>query len=87
LLFEAVGYQRTEIWCDSPQAGQYRVRDLWNGHWDFESFRVRFQGEFEEFQSWIVADRVIEREELIGMYYEKDPDERNPGDEGEMVPG
>jgi hypothetical protein len=74
LLSRAKGYLHTDVWCESPISAQYRVRDFWNWHRDFEIFRARFQDEFERFVEWLRSERLIEKEEFLGAYYEK------PGD-------
>jgi hypothetical protein len=71
LLYEADGYLLSEVWCESPQTSQYRVRDFWSWHRNFERFRARFQSEFERFENWLRSDGVIEREQFLGAYYEK----------------
>jgi hypothetical protein len=81
LLYEADGYLLTEVWCESPESRQYRVRDLWNWHRNFETFRARFQREYEQLEGWIVSEGLIERERFLGAYYE-----RRDGDEDELVP-
>ena len=86
LLSQADGYLVTEVWCESLDSRQYRVRDSWSWHRNFETFRARFQREFERFESWIVSERLIEKEQFLGADYErKDGDE--DGDEDELVPG
>ena len=71
LLSQADGYLGTEVWCESPESRQYRVKDFWNWHRDFEIFRARFQREFERFESWIVSEGLIEKEQFLGAYYER----------------
>jgi hypothetical protein len=84
LLSQLDGYLVTEVWCESEESRQYRVRDFWNWHRSFETFRALFQREFERFESWIVSERLIEREQFLGAYYER----RNEhGDEDELVRG
>jgi hypothetical protein len=58
---------------------QYRVRDFWRGHQDFESFRTQFQSEYERLESWLRSDEVIEKEQFVGNYYEE------PGDEDDFI--
>jgi hypothetical protein len=84
LLSQADGYLVTEIWCEAQESRQYRVRDFWNWHRNFETFRARFQREFERFESWIVAEKLIEKEQFLGAYYER---RDGSGDEDEFVPG
>ena len=71
LLGRADGYLQTECWCESPESGQYRVRDFWNWHRNFEIFRARFHEEFERFEEWVRSERLMEREQFLGAYYEK----------------
>jgi hypothetical protein len=73
-LFGVEGYLLTEVWCESPESRQYRVRDFWSWHRDFENFRAHFQSEYERFESWIVSERLIEKEEFLGAYYEEQSD-------------
>jgi DNA gyrase inhibitor GyrI len=35
---------------------------------------VRFQEEFERFVEWLRSERLIEKEEFLGAYYEKPED-------------
>jgi hypothetical protein len=71
LLYQADGYLLTECWCESPEAAQYRVRDFWSWHRNFEIFRSRFHSEFERFEGWVRSERLVEREQVLGAYYEK----------------
>ncbi len=54
---------------------QYRVKDFWRWHRNFESFRERFQSEYERFESWLVSDKVVEKEQFVGAYYQELGDE------------
>jgi hypothetical protein len=71
LLGKADGYLKTEMRSESPESTQYRVRDFWSWHRNFEIFRARFQSEFDRFGEWLRLERVIEREQFVGAYYEK----------------
>jgi hypothetical protein len=71
LLYKSEGYLATEVWCESPESRQYRVRDFWTWHRSFENFRSRFQSEYERFGSWILSDGLIEKEQFLGAYYEE----------------
>ena len=75
LLSGADGYLETRVWCESPEARQYRVKDFWSWHRNFEVFRARFQSEFERFESWIAVRRLIQKEQFLGAYYEKFEDD------------
>ena len=72
---------KTEIYCESPESAQYRVRDFWSWHRNFEVFRTRFQSEFERFEEWLRLERLIEKEQFLGAYYEKFEE----GDEEDLV--
>jgi hypothetical protein len=82
LLSEAEGYQRTESRCESPEEGRYRVRDFWSWHRGFEIFRGQQQTRYERFESWIFGERLIEREQFLGAYYED-----RGGDDDSMLTG
>jgi len=71
LLYRSDGYLLTECWCESPESAQYRVKDFWSWHRNFEIFRARFHAEFEQFEQWLRSERLIEREQFLGAYYEK----------------
>jgi hypothetical protein len=71
LLFAAEGYLFTEIWCEVPETRQYRVKDSWAWHRNFERFRDRFQAEFERFEQWLRSEGLTEKEQFLGAYYEK----------------
>jgi hypothetical protein len=71
ILCKADGYLGTEMRCEDPVVRQYRVRDCWAWHRDFEIFRSRSQMEFEQFESWILSSGLIEKEKFLGAYYEK----------------
>jgi hypothetical protein len=71
LLYQSDGYLLSESWCESPQLSQYRVKDFWNWHRNFEVFRVRFQTEYEQFEDWIRSEGIVQKEQLLGAYYEK----------------
>ena len=81
-MFDAEGYLATEVWCEDPESRQYRVRDFWAWHRNFEKFRSRCQSEYERFESWLLSDGLVEKEQFLGAYYENEP-----GDEDELVPG
>jgi hypothetical protein len=73
-LRRAEGYIATEFKCESVSDGRYRVRDFWSGHRRFEIFRERFAEDFAEFDQHIV-DKLVEKQEFVGAYYEADRDE------------
>jgi hypothetical protein len=71
LLYKADGYLVTQCRAESSELLQYRVRDFWNWHRNFEVFRARFHAELEQFENWLRSERVIESEQFLGAYYEK----------------
>jgi hypothetical protein len=73
-LRRAEVYLVTEVKCESVSDGRYRVRDIWRGHRGFEIFRERFSEDFARFDRQIV-DELIEKQELVGAYYEADGDD------------
>jgi hypothetical protein len=79
ILHEADGHLGTELWYEGPAARQYRVRDFWAWHRDFEIFRSRSQMEVERFESWIASSDLIEKEQFLGAYYEKFDDGSDEG--------
>jgi hypothetical protein len=81
-LRRAPGYIATEVECESPGERRYRVRDFWSWHRYFELFRERFAAEYERFERLIAVEGLVEREQFVGAYYEKEA-----GDGDELVPG
>jgi hypothetical protein len=73
LLGRARGYIATETGCESPAERRYRVRDLWQGHRDFEVFRQEFAAEYGRFETLVSAEGLVEREQFVAAYYEKAP--------------
>ena len=82
LLRHAPGYIATEVECESRVERRFRVRDSWSWHRYFERFRERFAAEYEKFGRLLVSEGLVEREQLGGVYYE-----REAGDGDESVPG
>ena len=81
LLHQADGYLGTETWCEVLELRQYRVKDFWNWHRNFEVFRSTFQENFERFEKWLRSERLVEREQFLGAYYERPED----GSEQDLV--
>jgi hypothetical protein len=71
LLSRGDGYLRTEVQCEVQERGQYRVKDFWAWHRDFEVFRPQFHAEFERFEEWLRTEKVIEKEQFLCAYYGK----------------
>jgi hypothetical protein len=79
LLHRAEGYLSTEVRCESDEPVQYRVKDSWSWHRNFERFRDRFHVEFEKFEQWLRSEGLIEKEQFLGAYYEKFDDGSEEG--------
>ena len=77
LLRRAEGYAGTEIWCESSTEFQYRARDFWWSHREFETFRTRFAAEVERFHLLLISEGIVSKFEVVGTYY----DERGDGDD------
>jgi hypothetical protein len=50
---------------------------LWIGHRGFEIFREGFSEDFTEFDRQIV-EKLLEKQEFVGAYYEADGDDLVP---------
>jgi hypothetical protein len=46
--------------------------DFWTSHWKFEAFRERFAAEYEGFNQLVSAEGVVQRQEIVGTFYETD---------------
>jgi hypothetical protein len=66
----AAGYLGTRVRCESEAERQYRVLDFWSSHRWFERFRERYAAEYEWFHQRMVADGLVERQKVVGTYYE-----------------
>ena len=66
----AKGYVGTQVRRESEAERQYRVLDFWTSHRWFEGFRKQYAAEFEWFHQRIVAEGLVERQEVVGTYYE-----------------
>ena len=68
----AIGYINTEVRSEALAERRYRVRDFWKSHTSFEAFRERSAVKYEKLNQLIVADGLIERQQLVGEYYVDD---------------
>ena len=64
------GYIGSELRCESPAEGRYRVLDFWSSHRQFEVFREKFAAEYEKFNQLVSAEGLVQRQEVVGTYYE-----------------
>jgi hypothetical protein len=83
LRFARNGYQGCELIERGPR--RFELWDYWKSHVEFEAFREQGQGDVQMFQSWLNSVGLIEREEVLGMFYQ---DDRGPDSDGEtgLVP-
>jgi hypothetical protein len=81
LLYQADGYVLSECCCESPELRQYRVKDFWSWHRNFEVFRARSHAEIERFEEWLRVEALVEKQQFLGAYYEKFDD----GSEEDLV--
>ena len=72
LLESSEGFLGSESFPWSEAERRYRVFDRWLSHRSFEGFRRHRQQEYENFMRLITADGLIEREMVLGSFYEKD---------------
>jgi hypothetical protein len=70
LLGRMNGYIETELQCESPAERKYRVLDFWVSHWRFETFREKFAAEYDRFNELVSAEGLVERQQVVGTYYE-----------------
>jgi hypothetical protein len=76
-LRQAESFIATDVKCELPGDGRYRVRDFWSGHRGFEVFRERFSEAFAEFDGQVVGG-LVEKQEFVGAHYEADGDDLVP---------
>ena len=81
LLGGAEGYLGSELLLESKVERLYTAFDYWNSHVEFEAFRVTHQVECERFAQLVGFEGLLEKEVLLGSYYEEGPD-----DESDIVP-
>jgi hypothetical protein len=73
------GMIRAGFWCESTVERRYRVQDFWATHVEFEAFRERFALEYGKLEQLLLAEGVVERQEIVGAYYV------NEGSEGDLA--
>jgi heme-degrading monooxygenase HmoA len=79
LLMTVDGYRGSESFLWSAAERRYRVFDRWSSHRAFEGFRRQRQQEYESFMQRMLADGLIEKELVLGSFYESDSDSDDPG--------
>jgi heme-degrading monooxygenase HmoA len=50
---------------------RYKVFDHWRSHEDFERFREQRQQEYEKFSLWVRSEGLVERETVLGSFYDE----------------
>ena len=58
----------------------FELWDYWTSHLEFEAFREQQQHAVQMFQAWAGSLELVEREEVLGMFYLGD---RGPDSGGE----
>ena len=53
---------------------RYKVLDEWRSHEDFEAFRQEQQAGVERFKAFLAAEGLVERETVLGSFYQDDSD-------------
>ena len=71
-LRRANGYIYTDVESESQVGRRYRVRDLWRSHQEYELFREQYAAKYEKLNELLVAEGLIERQQLVGEYYVDD---------------
>lgn len=67
-------YLGSELREQSKAERRYRVFDYWRSHKDFEFFREYHRQAYEKFSLWIQSEKLIERETVLGSFYESGSD-------------
>jgi hypothetical protein len=75
LLRSSPGFLSTECHVHSRAERRFRVLDYWWSHETFEGFRRERQTECEKFSLLVHAEGMVERETVLGVFYE---DESGP---------
>jgi len=76
LLERSPQYLGSDLEVESKADRRYRVFDYWRSHEDFEGFREQHQEEYEKFSLWVRTEGLVERETVLGSFYdESDLDE------------
>ena len=73
-LHRSPGYLTSELVKFANERGRYEVFDYWQLHEEFESCRRERQPEIERFKL-LFLDSLVQRETLLGSFYEDGPDE------------
>jgi hypothetical protein len=79
MLKRSPGFVRSDLQWGLDIEGQYRLRDFWLSHWDFESFRRMYAEELDELSRVWKAEGLFEREWWVGTYYVVDDDSGEAG--------
>jgi hypothetical protein len=77
------GYQGCELIDRGTR--RFELWDYWTSHLEFEAFRDQNQCAVQSFQVWLDGAGLIEREEVLGMFYQNDRDSDSDGETG-LVP-
>jgi hypothetical protein len=83
LRFVQNGYRGCELIARGPQV--FELWDYWTSHSEFEAFRDQQQRAVQMFQTWVDSLELIEREKVLGMFYQGDRESDSDGETG-LVP-
>jgi hypothetical protein len=72
-LQRSLGYLTSEL-VQFADRGRFEVFDYWQSHEEFEICRRERQPEIERFKL-LFLDSLVQREMLLGSFYEDGPDE------------
>lgn len=73
MLRSSAGYRSSEWKLETRT--KYRLEDVWRSHLDFEKFRSLAAEELAVFAERLMGDGIVEREEVLGSFYEDEPGE------------
>ena len=70
MLSRVEGYCGSDLRRRAEAERRYRLRDFWRSHREFEAFREGSSDAIASFREVIAMAALVEREELLGTYYE-----------------
>ncbi len=82
LLRRSNGYIRTELKCESQPERLYKLSDFWMSHVEFEAFREKFAGDYEQLKKLLIAEGLLGKQVWLGSFYTYG----DPGDETQLTP-
>jgi hypothetical protein len=78
-------YLGSDLREDSEVERRFRLFDYWESHSSFEEFCRSHQSEIDRLDRLIADEGIVDRKELLGMFYMDGPDDQD--EEGQnLVP-